>query len=165
MQSFLKAFETDNAADATHLSLVGGKYKIQEPDVPRFQEMYAQHYKSCYLVEKVKYPSYFYMDIDKADKSLLTNIIKRLKDIKLDCVVAIRNADENGHFDARNRIECGAQQGRRTRRASVATASANTGTRVCTTRVCAWSDPTRRNAPNASIIPIITLAVTARSRR
>ncbi len=98
MYSFLKAYETDTVGDATHLSLVGGKYTVSGKNVHEFHKQYVNNYKSCFLVEKVKYPSFFYIDVDKIDKKTTSTLIQRLKSLGLNCIIAFRKPNENNEY-------------------------------------------------------------------
>ena len=89
MESLMKPYSCENASASTHLSLVGGKYKVTEPD--RFHRIYAKMWtQGAYLVEKVWYPSRWYLDFDKVSPDFVNNIlIPRLSRFKQCCVVCV----------------------------------------------------------------------------
>lgn len=65
MDAFLQSHRTLCSNEATHLSLTGGKYSIRTPeDVEQFRILYVREPNRHYLVERVCYPSVFYMDLD-----------------------------------------------------------------------------------------------------
>ena len=66
MDAFLRKHRTEHTSNATHLSLTGGKYTIRTPsDVHEFRSLYVQSPGRYFIVERVCYPSYFYMDLDR----------------------------------------------------------------------------------------------------
>lgn len=74
MESLLKPYVCAQAADATHLSLIGGKFTIDPPD--RFHQIYSKMYvQGAHLVEKVRYPSKFYLDYDKVSRSFVDSVL------------------------------------------------------------------------------------------
>ena len=63
-------------SECTHLSLIGGKYKIEYKDLESFYKVYFKKYKNnAFLVEKVKYPCRFYIDIDKIEEEKIKEIV------------------------------------------------------------------------------------------
>jgi hypothetical protein len=83
MNSFLTTHTTRSSQEATHLSLVGGKYKIKDSaSVKQFRELYISHPNTNYIVERVCYPGYFFMDLDKCRIPLagLSKLLKSLSD-------------------------------------------------------------------------------------
>jgi len=91
MESLLQAYKCTQASDATHLSLIGGKFKIEDRHLKLFHHMYANtHTRGAYLVEKVKYPSRWYVDLDKITRNDIEEIlIPRLRSFGQDCIVCI----------------------------------------------------------------------------
>jgi len=89
MESLLKPYICTNASDATHLSLIGGKYMIHPPD--RFHRIYAKmHVQGAHLVEKVRYPSKLYLDYDKVSRTfILETLVPRLRAFRKPCVVCV----------------------------------------------------------------------------
>jgi hypothetical protein len=89
MESLLKPYACANASDATHLSLIGGKYNIHPPD--RFHRVYSKmHVHGAHLVEKVRYPSRLYIDYDKVSRTFIQeDLISRLRTFSKPCVVCV----------------------------------------------------------------------------
>lgn len=98
MDSFLRNHATPCPENASHLSLVGGKYHIPDKDIEEFYHLYSISYRECHLVEKVRYPSRFFADVDKIESSDLSELIKRLSKKNIGGVLCIRDADENGLY-------------------------------------------------------------------
>ena len=98
MESLLVKYRCEKAADATHLSLIGGKFRIDSLDL--FHRMYFKMISStpAYLVEKVRYPCRWYIDVDKQDPAHLLN---RLKDLLSTygkrCVVSMPESHDGAH--------------------------------------------------------------------
>jgi len=94
MNSFLTLHATRSSQQATHLSLVGGKYEIRHPaSLKQFRELYISQPNTNYLVERVCYPSYFFMDIDKC-RIPLTVMSKLLKNISDNVFIYSNNNTE-----------------------------------------------------------------------
>jgi len=94
--AYLTKYKCADASQATHLSLVGGKYNIQSDF---FYSLYAKHHGcGAYLVEKVRYPSKWYVDIDKFPRdTILTEMKRILTDFGKSCVLCMPSfEDENG---------------------------------------------------------------------
>ena len=89
MESLIKAYACSNASDATHLSLVGGKFNVTNPD--RFRRIYAKMWtQGAHLVEKVRYPAKWYLDFDKVSPGFVhDSLIPRLLLYKQHCVVCV----------------------------------------------------------------------------
>lgn len=89
MESLLKPYVCAQAADATHLSLIGGKFTMDPPD--RFHRIYSKMYtQGAHLVEKVRYPSKFYLDYDKVSRSFVDSVlIPHLRQFQSACVVCV----------------------------------------------------------------------------
>lgn len=89
MESLMKPYACENASESTHLSLIGGKYKVTTPD--RFHRIYAKMWtQGAHLVEKVWYPSRWYLDFDKVSSDFVHNtLIPRLLRFKQGCVVCV----------------------------------------------------------------------------
>ena len=64
MQSFLASHRASDTRCVTHLNLTGGKYEIRT-DVGEFRNLYAKTRNPMHLVERVLYPSRFFVDVDK----------------------------------------------------------------------------------------------------
>ena len=74
MFHFLQRHKVENPKLASHVSMIGGKYRICTPEsVLEFYELYVKCYmctpKSLHLVERVQYPSRFYLDLDASPVS------------------------------------------------------------------------------------------------
>lgn len=97
MESLLKPYVCAQAADATHLSLIGGKFTIDPPD--RFHRIYSKMYiQGAHLVEKVRYPSKFYLDYDKVSRSFVDSVlIPRLRQFQGACVVCVPETWDGVH--------------------------------------------------------------------
>jgi hypothetical protein len=70
MDSFLKKHTTSEVSETTHLSLVGGKYNIPYHEMDTFYKLYVHelnHNRPLYLVERVRYPCYLFIDLDNVD--------------------------------------------------------------------------------------------------
>lgn len=89
MESLLKPYMCAQASEATHLSLVGGKFNIDPPD--RFHRIYSKMYvHGAHLVEKVRYPSRWYLDYDKVSRSFVDDsLVPRLREFGHACVVCV----------------------------------------------------------------------------
>lgn len=75
MDSFLKSHKTLESKNATHLSLIGGKYHIPYDDMDMFHSLYVNNHKAMYLVERVRYPCYLFMDLDNTNISLVLSFL------------------------------------------------------------------------------------------
>lgn len=69
MDSFLKQHKTLETKNATHLSLVGGKYHIPHDEMDNFYSLYVSNKIPMFLVERVRYPCYLFMDLDNTTVS------------------------------------------------------------------------------------------------
>tara|TARA_B100001250_G_scaffold402885_1_gene416610 strand:+ start:1699 stop:2634 length:936 start_codon:yes stop_codon:yes gene_type:complete len=98
MDSFLRKHVAQCAENASHLSLIGGKYYIPDTELDEFHNLYSTFYQECHLIEKVRYPSRFYADVDKITSSDLSELIKRLAKRNICGILCIRDADENDLF-------------------------------------------------------------------
>lgn len=90
MERLIRSSSCDHASDATHLSLVGGKFKIDKVDL--FLRMYAKNYKTAgaYLVEKVSYPSKWYIDLDHQPPGFIEDtLIPKLVGTHENCIVCV----------------------------------------------------------------------------
>ena len=89
MESLMRAYACSHASEATHLSLIGGKFNVTNPD--RFRRIYAKMWtQGAYLVEKVRYPSRWYLDFDKVSPNFVHDtLIPRLLLSKELCVVCV----------------------------------------------------------------------------
>ena len=90
MERLLRSSSCDRASDATHLSLVGGKFKIDKVDL--FLRMYSKNYKTlgAHLVEKVSYPSKWYIDLDHQppgfEEKLINTLVEKTHE---NCIVCV----------------------------------------------------------------------------
>ena len=78
----MRTLKCTEVARTTHLSLVGGKYRVEDPR--SFHKIYAKHHahgKGAYLVEKVVYPSKWYLDVDHVDSRRLNAMIGKFPHI------------------------------------------------------------------------------------
>lgn len=95
--AYLTRYRCTDASQATHLSLVGGKFNIQSDF---FYSLYAKHHEcGAYLVEKVRYPCKWYLDIDKLPTETILKELKRiLSKLGKACIVCMPNCskDEQG---------------------------------------------------------------------
>lgn len=98
MDNFLRSCKVDSATEATHLSLVGGKYKIEDDKVVEFHDHYTTHYDKCFLMERVRYPGLFFIDVDNVDIETMKNILNSFLKNRFDCVVSLRQMDENNRI-------------------------------------------------------------------
>lgn len=99
MDLFLRSRSVSNAADATHYSMVGGKYNIPMSDTNDFHTLYCENYSSCHLVEKVTYPGRLFVDIDKVSEKEVKQTIETLVVSNVpSAIVCIREKDENGYY-------------------------------------------------------------------
>lgn len=90
--AYLTRYKCADASEATHLSLVGGKFNIRSDF---FYSLYAKHHEcGAYLVEKVRYPCKWYLDIDKLPKELILQELKRvLSKLGKSCIVCMPETD------------------------------------------------------------------------
>lgn len=97
MESLLGKFRCERASDATHLSLVGGKFRITQMDL--FHKMYFRMVSSmgAHLVEKVRFPCRWYIDLDKQPEILetLRTILVRHGER---CVVSMPDSNDGVHI-------------------------------------------------------------------
>lgn len=99
MESFLQKYRCSKASEATHLSLVGGKFNI--PTLDLFHGMYFKmlSYYPVYLVEKVRYPCRWYIDLDKQDPKQLMHLLKELlRKHGERCVVSMPESCDGAHL-------------------------------------------------------------------
>lgn len=91
--AYLTRYKCADASEATHLSLVGGKFNIRSDF---FYSLYAKHHEcGAYLVEKVRYPCKWYLDIDKLPKELILQELKRvLSKLGSSCIVCMPETDD-----------------------------------------------------------------------
>lgn len=92
MDSFLRSRTTSNVSECTHLSLIGGKYKIPYHDFDHFYKLYVNEVnnsRELFLVERVRYPCYLFIDLDGVNKSVLDDLVHR-KNV----YVSLRKSDE-----------------------------------------------------------------------
>lgn len=92
--AYLTRYKCADTSQATHLSLVGGKFNIQSDF---FYALYAKHHEcGAYLVEKVRYPCRWYIDIDKLPYDIILNELKRiLTTLGESCIVCMPKSSEN----------------------------------------------------------------------
>ena len=76
MDSFLRNHVTSCPENASHLSLVGGKYHIPDKDIEEFYHLYSKFHRECHLVEKVRCQ----VDLQTSTKSSLPTYRSSLKD-------------------------------------------------------------------------------------
>lgn len=99
MERLLQRYSCDHASDATHLSLVGGKFKIDKVDL--FLRMYSKNYKTfgAHLVEKVSYPSKWYIDLDHQPPGFIEDkLIKILVSTHENCIVCVPSERDAAHI-------------------------------------------------------------------
>lgn len=75
MDSFLRKHVTSSVSDTTHLSLVGGKYNIPYHEMDTFYKLYVDEMNNdrpLFLVERVRYPCYLFIDLDNVDAVVQT---------------------------------------------------------------------------------------------
>lgn len=90
MHAFLSTLRCPDVLHTTHLSLTGGKYEVK--DVSGFHDMYARHYAQhpgVHLVEKVRYPSKWYLDVDHVDDKRINAVVGILLAHGEPCVVCV----------------------------------------------------------------------------
>lgn len=95
METLLSEYRCKTASEATHLSLVGGKFCIREEHRDLFQKVYHKMVPKlgAYLVEKVRYPCRWYIDIDKQ-----LDCLDKLKEILKDpCIVSAPTEKDGAH--------------------------------------------------------------------
>jgi hypothetical protein len=80
--------------EISHMSMIGGKYKIPYHTYDKFFTYYLKQIPYVYLVEKVKYPCKFFVDIDKCLFDLKT-ICKHLID---DQEYIVCTCEKNGNY-------------------------------------------------------------------
>lgn len=99
MERLMKSAACDRAADATHLSLIGGKFKIDKVDL--FLRMYSKNYKTAgaHLVEKVSYPSKWYIDLDHQLPGFVEDkLINILAATRENCIVCVPSELDAAHI-------------------------------------------------------------------
>ncbi len=98
MDDFLRQHQATDAKESTHLSLVGGKYAIPYRDMDRFFELYVEAHEPMFLMERVRYPCYLFVDLDRVSPGQWNH----LKETWLDspeCEISVRHADEASSND------------------------------------------------------------------
>jgi hypothetical protein len=97
MESLLGKFWCERASDATHLSLVGGKFRITQLDL--FHKMYFRMVSSmeAHLVEKVRFPCRWYIDLDKQSE-ILENLRTILVHHGERCIVSMPDSHDGVHI-------------------------------------------------------------------
>lgn len=94
METLLCEYRCKTASEATHLSLIGGKFCIKDQYL--FQKVYHKMAPKlgAYLVEKVRFPCRWYIDIDKQPGCL-----EKLKEILREpCVVSAPEEGDGAHI-------------------------------------------------------------------
>ena len=85
-KDFINKFKTDDAKNATHLSLKGGKYNIDEKNIYNFFKCYYENYKTekLYIVEKINKDNFkLFYDLDSKDIILDDDLVfEFIKDVK-----------------------------------------------------------------------------------
>lgn len=97
MDSYMRTLKCTEVARTTHLSLIGGKYRVE--DQRSFHKRYATHHahgKGAYLVEKVVYPSKWYLDVDHVDARRLNAMIGILLAHGEPCIVCVPVESKDG---------------------------------------------------------------------
>lgn len=97
MDSYLQTLKCAQVAGTTHLSMVGGKYRVDDP--ASFHKVYATHHargKGTHLVEKVRYPSKWYLDVDHVDVRRLNTLLTILLARGEPCVVCTPIESKDG---------------------------------------------------------------------
>ena len=97
METLLSEYRCKTASEATHLSLIGGKFCIKEHHRDLFQKVYHNMVLKlgAHLVEKVRYPCRWYIDIDKQPQGCL----EKLKEIlNIPCVVSAPDEKDGVHI-------------------------------------------------------------------
>ena len=83
---FINKFKTNDAKNATHLSLKGGKYNIDEKNIYNFFKYYYNNYKTekLYIVEKINKEDFkLFYDLDSKDINLNDDlVIKFINDVE-----------------------------------------------------------------------------------
>ena len=77
MDSFLRQRTTSEVSESTHLSLIGGKYNIPYYDFDMFYDLYVKELnknKPMFLVERVRYPCYLFIDLDNIDELIINDV-------------------------------------------------------------------------------------------
>jgi hypothetical protein len=69
LQGFLRERRVTDSARASHVSLAGGKYAIGTAERDELYRWMAQDTEGYYLVERVHYPSRFFIDLDGCEVS------------------------------------------------------------------------------------------------
>jgi hypothetical protein len=98
METLLNKYRCGHASEATHLSLIGGKFRIEKIDL--FHRMYFKMSTllNAYLVEKVQYPCRWYIDLDKQDPEHLSHVLKTiLCRYGKRCVVSMPDTRDGAH--------------------------------------------------------------------
>jgi hypothetical protein len=96
METLLSEYRCKTASEATHLSLVGGKFCIKEQHRDLFQKVYHKMTPKlgAHLVEKVRFPCRWYIDIDKQPGCL-----EKLKEIlRVPCIVSAPEEKDGAHI-------------------------------------------------------------------
>lgn len=102
METLLSEYRCKTASEATHLSLVGGKFCIKEQHRELFQKVYHKMALKlgAHLVEKVRFPCRWYIDIDNQPGCL-----EKLKEIlRVPCVVSAPEERDGAHIVFYNEI-------------------------------------------------------------
>ena len=108
MDDFLRQHRVTNAKESTHLSLIGGKYTIPYRDMDRFFELYVDarnRNQPLYLMERVRYPCYLFVDLDRVSLDQWNHIKETWCDSP-GCEISVRDADSDigVHFIFKNVI-------------------------------------------------------------
>lgn len=98
MESLLYGYRCTESFEATHLSLIGGKYKIQMHQMEFFWSMYAKQYtKGAHIVERVRYPSKWYIDLDHINQQQQQLLEQVLKEYGKPCIVCTPDEFDAAH--------------------------------------------------------------------
>jgi len=91
MNSFLNNHKVSENELVTHLNMIGGKYNLRHV-MKEFRELYLIHFNDMHLVERVLYPSKYFIDLDHCKLSIDT-----LKDVfhTISCNFIILKCKEN----------------------------------------------------------------------
>lgn len=98
MDDFLRQHRATDAKESTHLSLVGGKYAIPYRDIDRFFELYVEAHEPLFLMERVRYPCYLFVDLDRVSPGQWNHLEETWLDSP-ECEISVRHADEASSSD------------------------------------------------------------------
>ena len=93
MDGFLKHHKTHVTNESTHLSLIGGSYNIPYDSLNEFYNLMITTRKPFYLMERVRYPCKFFVDLDHVTNEQWEQLVEDSK--RVNVIICSRDFEDD----------------------------------------------------------------------